>query len=76
MTERLKRWATIEGLLRGVLSSAGGTVSVADCASVEEWLDHNELGLAGDRLLELLPTCPEDLSIALHLMRIDTPERK
>ncbi len=75
MAQHLQRWAMIEALLRGVLSSAGGTMSLVDRAFVEEWLDHNELGLAAERLLEVLPACPEDLKAALRLLNIDTPDQ-
>lgn len=52
--ELVERWSQIEAMLREVLTSHGDKIASDQRGWVEEWLDHNELGLAWDSLVESL----------------------
>ena len=77
--EQLARWQRVEDELRGVLKATGPALPASDRAQVEEYLDHNELGLAWELLVESLvnydlkiaPPVRDRLKSAATLMDLD-----
>ncbi|HEY1073919.1 hypothetical protein [Brevundimonas sp.] len=58
----IEKWAENERILRAVLEEHGSSISDGARALIEEWLDHNELGLAAETLRENIsgPCSPLD----------------
>lgn len=58
----IEEWAKNERILRAVLEEHGLSISDGARALIEEWLDHNELGLAAETLRENIsgPCSPLD----------------
>ena len=75
-------WADLDRRLRSVVSDLGTSLSTQDAAAVEDFLDHNEFGVAfellRDRLIETETPIPAPTVDALaeiaRLMDLDSQE--
>jgi hypothetical protein len=52
--ELIKKWSLIESELRAALASVRSDLSDGEARQIAEYLDHNELGLALELLMESL----------------------
>ncbi|MNE86100.1 hypothetical protein D3C80_1831640 [compost metagenome] len=64
----IEEWAKNERILRAVLEEHGSSIDDSARALIEEWLDHNELGLAAEALRESIPGPCEPLDQLLDTM--------
>ncbi len=75
----MKHWAQVTGLLAEALAGERGRLGPEDARIVQDYIEHNELGLAHDHLLDaladkelpLLARTKMLLSEAARLMGID-----
>tara|TARA_R110002051_G_scaffold66096_1_gene119842 strand:- start:192 stop:422 length:231 start_codon:yes stop_codon:yes gene_type:complete len=65
----IEQWAESERILRAIYEEHGAAISGSARALIEEWLDHNELGLAAEVLRENItgPCAPLDALLAKWL---------
>jgi hypothetical protein len=52
-----KHWETLDGLLRQSLDDVRSLLPAQDARSVEEFIEHNEFGLAYEWLMDTLDEC-------------------